>query len=108
MRSKKAAELHEMLLKSSKAELIEIIMNAFKLTYATFPWIELVGKAKIIIIEQKLEENRVKGEELRKRLNLLSQSDAEFLELMLDIRKNNDEYMKLLNKSIKLEKEIYG
>lgn len=108
MRSKTAAKLHEMLLKSSKNELIEIIMEAFKLTYATFPWIELVGKAKIIIIEQKLEENRVKGEELRKQLNSLSKSDSEFLEVMLDIKKNNEEYMKLLNKSIKLEKEIYG
>ncbi len=113
MESKKAARLHEMLLKSSKEELIELIMEAAHLTFATFPWFELVGKAKLIVTDQKIETVRAKGEALRQELLKIPKSECtasnqEALKLMCDIKRNNGEYMRLMQKSIALEKEIYG
>lgn len=113
MTIKTATELHEMLLKSSKEELIELIMKAAELTFATFPWIELLGKAKLIVTERKMETVRVNGEALRKELLAIPKSkctasNQEALKLICDIKRNNYEYMKLLQKTIKLKKQIYG
>ncbi|MBQ8297094.1 MAG: hypothetical protein IJX77_04855 [Ruminococcus sp.] len=111
--NKRAAELREKLQKCSKSELIEVVMRAFELTYPTFSWLELVGKAKITVTDQKLEETKAEGERLRKQLNDLPESkrnlsNPQALEIYAAIRKCDAKYMKLLNQCIKLEKETYG
>lgn len=113
MESKMAAKLHEMLLKSSKEELIEIIMSAGRLTFATFPWLELVWKAKLKTAEGKAETARNNAEAYRKKLLAIpkaecSSSNPEAIKLMCDINRCNAEYMRYLRKCIALEKEIYG
>ena len=113
MESKKAARLREMLLKSSKEELIELIMGATALTFATFPWFELVLKAKLKITERKAETASIKAEAYREKLLAIPESECtsenpEAVKLMCDINRYNAEYMRHLQKSIALEKEIYG
>lgn len=113
MKSITAAELLETLLKSSKEELVELIMSAFELSFTTFPWLELAKKAKLTVIDHKMENTLAKGKVLRAQLLEIPEaerfsSNQDVLKLMCDINRNNDEYMRLLKKSITLNKEIYG
>lgn len=113
MINRSAAKVHELLQKCSKEVLIDLIIRAMNLTYATFPWQELIGNAKIAVIDRKIEEAKAKSDELRKQLDTLPENEKVLtnhnaLQLMIDLKKSNDEYMKLLNRYIAIEKEIYG
>ena len=55
--SKQTPTLHEVLQKCSKSELIDVILRAQRLTYSTFPWIELISESRLNVTKKMDKEN---------------------------------------------------
>lgn len=60
----KEKNLRESLEKCDKAELIQIIMKASKLTYPAFPWAEMIAEIRLDEVEAKIKTNLAEGKEL--------------------------------------------
>lgn len=113
MKSKKAAGLREVLLKCSKLELIELIIKAEGLTYATFPWMKLISEIRLNKIEALIDANLAELNRLNEKLRAVPEerriiSDDETRNILTAIHNNNTEYFKLQKKHDKIFKEIYG
>ena len=110
--SKKAAELRDVLLKCSKAELIEVIIRAEGLTYTTFLWTRLVSEVRLDSIDKMIEENLSESKSLNEKLESIPAerrviSDNEVRNVMTALHKNNSRYFKLQLKYEKIFHELY-
>lgn len=111
--SKQIPTLYEVLQKCSKSELIDVILRAQRLTYATFPWIELISEIKLNSIEALIDANLAELNKLNEKLKAIPEekrviSNDEARNIMIALHDNNKEYFKLQKRHDKVFKEIYG
>lgn len=111
--SKQTPTLHEVMQKCSKSELIDVILRAQRLTYITFPWINLISEIKLNSIEASIDANLAELNKLNEKIRAIPEerrviSDDEYRNIMIAICDNNKEYSKLQKRHDKLFKEIYG
>lgn len=109
----KEKDLREVLGKCSKAELIEIIMKSSELTYATFPWMEIIAEIRLDQIEAEIKTILAEGKELTCKLknipkNQCNLADSETLQICIALNKNHKKWKQLNSKHDKICKEIYG
>lgn len=110
--NRKAAELRDVLLKCSKAELIEVIIRAEGFTYTTFPWTSFVSEVRADSIDKMIEENISEANSLNEKLKSIPAerrviSDNETRNVMIAIHNNNSRYFKLQRKKEKIFHELY-
>lgn len=110
--NRKAAELRDVLLKCSKAELIEVIIRAEGFTYTTFPWTSFVSEVRADSIDKIIEENISEANSLNEKLKSIPAerrviSDNETRNVMIAIHNNNSRYFKLQRKQEKIFHELY-
>lgn len=109
----KEKNLREALEKCSKAELIQIIMRASKLTYAAFPWMEVIGEIRLSEIESRINDNVDKSKELTCKFNEMAKnpicySKDEILKVRIALAENHKKWEQLNNKYDRIFKELYG
>lgn len=109
----KEKNLREVLEKCSKAELIEIIIKAKGLTFATSSWAEIIDEARLDEIESRIDANLAKGKELTHKFSEMAKNSHnytydEIMEIRVAIAKNHKEWKQLDRKYNKISKELYG
>ena len=90
-----------------------MIIRAQRLTYATFPWIELISEIKLNSIEALIDANLAELNKLNEKLKAIPEekrviSNDEARNIMIALHDNNKEYFKLQKRHDKVFKEIYG
>lgn len=108
----KEKNLREILEKCSKNELIEAIMKSGKMTRATLPWLKIIAEIRLHEIDEKVEANLAKGEELTRKFsemseNLHNYTNDEVLKIRIALVKNHKEWEQLNRKYDKISKELY-
>lgn len=111
--SKQTPTLHEVLQKCSKSELIDVILRAQRLTYSTFPWIELISESRLNVTEKMVDENLSELKKLNEKLKSIPVeqriiSNDEARNTMIALRDNNTRYFKLQRKYDEIFHELYG
>lgn len=109
----KEKNLREILEKCTKEELIKTITRASKLTYATFPWMEIISEIRLNEVEAKINANLAKGKELSRKFsemaaNQHNYTNDEVLEIRIAIAKNHEEWKRLDGNYDKFFKELHG
>ena len=109
----KEKNLREVLEKCSKAELIEIIIKAKGLTFATSSWAEIIDEARLDEIESRIDANLAEGKELTHKFSKMVEkphnyTHDEIMEIRVAIEKNHKEWKRLSISQDKLLKELYG
>ncbi len=110
---KKILTLREVLEKCSKAELIQIIMRASRLTYAGFPWMKIIGEIRFCEIESKINANVDKSKELTRKFSEMAENPScyskdEILKVRIALAENHKKWEQLNNKYDRIFKELYG
>ncbi len=110
--SRKAPELPDVLKKCSKAELIQIITRASKLTCATFLWMEMISEIRLSEIESRINANVDKSKELTRKFSEMAKnpnchSKDEILNIRIALAKNHEEWERLNSKYERIFKELY-
>ncbi len=108
----KEKNLCEVLKKCSKAELIEIIIKAKGLAFAT-SWMEIINEARLDEIESRIDANLAEGKELTHKFSEMAKNSHnytydEIMEIRVAIAKNHEEWKRLDRKYVKISKELYG
>lgn len=111
--SKQTPTLHEVLQKCSKSELIDVILRAQRLTYSTFPWIELISESRLNATEKMINENISEHKKLNKKLASIPSErrtmyDDDVRDIMIALRDNNIRYLELQRKYDEIFHELYG
>ncbi|MCM1530516.1 MAG: hypothetical protein NC093_11050 [Alistipes sp.] len=105
--------LREALKKCTKEELIKTIMKASKLTYATFPWSEMVAEIRLDEIGAKIDANLTEGEQLTNKFSEMAKaphnySCEEILKIRIALAENHKKWEYLNSKYDRIFKELYG
>lgn len=109
----KEKNLREVLEKCSKAELIEIIIKAKGLTFATSSWVEIINEARLDEIESRIDANLAEGKELTRKFSEMAKNqrnytDDDVLKIRIALAKNHKEWKQLSIRQDKILKELYG
>lgn len=109
----KEKNFREALKKCSRAELIEIIIKAKGMVFATTPWLEIIAEARLDETESRINVNLAEGEKLSCKLNEMAKNphnytNDDMLKIRIALAKNHKEWKRLNEKYNKVSKELYG